>query len=245
MKKYFFISDLHIGAGADNIERDKLNRIKSFFDFIKPLDCELFIVGDLFDFWFEYKHVIPSISYSILFEISKLIEAGIQVHFLPGNHDSWIRDFFSKQMKIIVHEEKHTTKVNSKKLYLFHGDGILKKDVGYRLLKRIFRNPVNIFLYRWIHPDLGVPLAKHMSQTSRNHTSGKIYNFEEEYLEYAKKKFKLGFDYVILGHTHRPAYEKFNEHVLVNLGDWMVHNSYALLDENGLSLNFWNSNSQQ
>ncbi len=241
MKKYFFISDIHIGAGESSTERNKLKKLASFFDFIKNENSELFIVGDMFDFWFEYKYAIPSITYPTLFEISKLIEAGVEVHFLPGNHDSWTRNFFSDQMQFTVHRETLDVTLYSKKLFLFHGDGILKKDTGYRFLKKIFRNPVNICLYRWIHPDIGIPLAKFMSHTSRNHTAGKELHHQDEYLEYARKKFDQGYDAVILGHSHQPLYHDNDGKIFINLGDWLFHNSYGLLDEHGLSLNYWNS----
>lgn len=241
MEKVFFISDIHFGAGTKDEEKEKLNRLTSFFNFVNQPGNQLYIIGDLFDFWFEYKHAVSNQYFQILYRIHKLIENKVSVHFLPGNHDSWIRNFFTEQIQIIVHPEIFTGEIQSKKLFLFHGDGISKKDTGYRLLKKIFRNPINIFLYRMLHPDIGIPIARLMSRGSRKHTSGKDFNDEEDYLAFAFEKFNQGFDYVIVGHSHKPLYKKANNCVFLNLGDWISNFSYAKLEEGNLALNYWNS----
>ena len=241
MAKYYFISDIHTGAGTESDERKKLIKLKSFFNFIKQPGNELFIVGDLFDYWFEYKHAVPNKFYSVLFEISKLIESDVAVHFLRGNHDCWLQDFLKKQVKIDILPDLFTTEIHSKKTFIFHGDGILKSDSGYRLLKKIFRHPLNIFLFRCLHPDIGIPLTKRMSQTSRFYTSSKIFDYTNEYIDYAALKFSQGYDYVILGHSHEPLLKKIDGKVLINLGDWIKHFSYGMISNGTLSLNFWNS----
>ncbi|OQX95963.1 hypothetical protein B6I21_02545 [candidate division KSB1 bacterium 4572_119] len=240
MKKIYFISDLHVGAEFEN-QADIDQQLFTFFNFIKNPENELFIVGDLFDFWFEYKHVVPAKPYRVLFELSKLIEAGVKVHFLRGNHDCWIRDFLPSKIQIEIHPDIYTFEYNSKRVLLFHGDGILKSDRGYRLLKKIFRNRFNIFLYRWLHPDLGIPLAKLMSHTSRQHNSKRSAspNFDD-YFNFAREKFNQGIDYVILCHTHQPQLKQIGENIFLNPGDWINHFTYGLLDENGLTLNHWN-----
>lgn len=241
MEKVFFISDVHIGAGTKVEEQEKLNRLTSFLNFINHPGNQLFIVGDLFDFWFEYQHVVPNKYFQILFRIHKLIENNITVHFLPGNHDCWIQDFFSEQIKIRVHPEIFSTAIQSKKILLFHGDGISNKDTGYRILKKIFRNPINIFLYRLLHPDLGIPLAKLMSAGSRQHTSGKDFGDEQDYLHFAIEQFQQDIDYVIVGHSHKPLYTKIDNHILLNLGDWIHHFSYGKMEAGNLTLHDWNS----
>ena len=241
MAKSFFISDIHFGAGNELEEKEKLSHLKSFFEFIKQPGNELFIVGDLFDFWFEYKHAVPNKFYVLLFEISKLIEADVKVNFLRGNHDCWLLDFLSNQVKINILPDIFTTEIDSKKIFIFHGDGILKKDKGYRLLKKIFRHPLNIFLYRWLHPDLGIPLTKLMSRTSRKYTSTKFIDYSNEYIDYAAEKFNQGYDYVILGHSHNPLFKKIDNNVLINLGDWISHFSYGQMANGTLSLHYWNS----
>ena len=239
MPKSFFISDVHIGAGSQEEERLKLSHLISFFNFINQNGNRLYIVGDLFDFWFEYKHAISNQHFKILYQISKLIENGVELHFLPGNHDCWIRNFLSQQLNIIIHPEISNIEIHSKKISLFHGDGISKKDKGYQILKKIFRNPINILFYRWIHPDIGIPLAKFMSASSRQHTSSKELNDEDDYIGYAKDKFSEGFDYVIVGHSHRPLLHKFDDKIFLNLGNWISDNSYGQLENGELTLNFW------
>ncbi len=240
MTTYYFISDLHIGAQADFKNAEQFRKLISFFNFLKQTPTELFIVGDLFDFWFEYKHVVPAKPFPLLFELAKLIEAGVPIHFQRGNHDCWLRNFLNEQLNFIIHPDEFSINLNSKNIYLFHGDGIAKRDKGYRFLKKIFRNRLNIFLYRWLHPDIGIPLAKLASRTSRQHTSKKIYDHTSEYLTFAQNKFDQGADIVIVGHTHQPALTKFNDKLLVNLGDWIHNFSYGLLEGASFSLNYWN-----
>ena len=239
MGDVYFISDLHVGAGDTKKEKEKLEHLFSFFDYIEKPKNKLFIVGDLFDFWFEYKHVVPGKYYRLFFRFSKMIEKGVEIHFLPGNHDFWIRDFFEKEIGFDVHPEVFETEIDGVKFFLFHGDGVSKKDKGYQLLKKIFRNPLNIFLYRWLHPDIGVPLANLSSHTSRKHTANKKLNDEDDYLEFAVDKFKKGFDCVIMGHSHNPWIETINGKHLINLGDWINNFYYGLFSNGELSLNYW------
>jgi len=241
MEKIFFISDIHFGAGNQFEEIEKLNRLTSFFNYIDQPGNQLYIVGDLFDFWFEYQHVVPNAHFKIFYHIHRLIENQVAVHFLPGNHDSWTNSFFTEQIKMVVHPEIFAFEIQAKKILLFHGDGISKKDVGYRILKKIFRNPVNIFFYRLLHPDLGIPFAKLMSMSSRKHTSGRELNDEEDYWNFATEKFTQGFDYVIVGHSHKPLYRAMDNHVFLNLGDWIHHFSYGELNQGKLTLHYWNS----
>ena len=227
MEQFFFISDIHFGTGTEAEEQEKLKQLTSFFNFINHQGNQLYIVGDLFDFWFEYQHVVPNQYFKVLYPIHQLIKNNVTVHFLPGNHDSWIRNFFTEQIGIIVHPDIFPSEMQSKKVFLFHGDGISKQDTGYRILKKIFRNRVNIFFYRLVHPDIGIPFAKLMSMGSRKHTAGRQFDDEQDYLDYAIEKFNQGYDYVIVGHSHRPLFKKVNNHVLLNLGDWINHFSYV------------------
>lgn len=239
MKAVYFISDLHIGAGTAVDEKSKIDRLFSFLDYINQPANRLFIVGDLFDFWFEYKHVVPKKHYQVLFKFHDLISNGVEVHFLPGNHDYWIGDFFERQIGFKVHPEILAIELQSKKFFIFHGDGISNQDKGYQLLKKVFRNPLNIFCYRWLHPDLGIPLARLTSHTSRKHTSTRLLDDEDDYRNFAVDKFNSGFDYVVVGHSHRPSLENIDGKYLINLGDWIKHYSYGLLANGNFSLNYW------
>lgn len=239
MNKIYFISDLHIGAELAETRNDKLGKIYSFLNEINNMNNSLFIVGDLFDFWFEYKYFIPKKNYRIFYEFSKLIDNGVDIHFLPGNHDYWISDFFEQELGFSVHGETLEIELQSKKVFIFHGDGISTKDKGYRFLKKITRSPINIFLFRLLHPDLGAWIAERASRTSRQYTSYKQLDDEADYLAYAKDKFEQSFDYVVTGHSHRPTIESIGANKLINLGDWINHFSYGLLMNGELSLNFW------
>lgn len=245
MNEIYFISDLHIGAGTEYEEKSKIDKLFAFLEYINHPKNRLYIIGDLFDFWFEYKHVIPKKYYRVLFQFYKLVENGVEVNFVPGNHDYWIRNFFHDHVGFIVHPETVEIELQSKKIFMFHGDGISTHDKGYRLLKKIFRNPINIMLYRWLHPDFGVPLARFMSHTSRQHTSNINLNDECDYLNFAIDKFNEGFDCVVVGHSHRPWLKNMNGKYLINLGDWISHFSYGLLSNGKLSLRYWNLNNNE
>ena len=241
MGEIFFISDIHAGADFDNEQKSRYQKLSAFFESIKNPGNELYIIGDLFDFWFEYKHVIPAKTYSVLFEISKLIEAGLRVHFLPGNHDCWYKDFLSRELNMIIHDDVYTPTIFDKKFFLFHGDGILKNDKGYRLLKKVIRHPLNIFLFRLIHPDLGIPLARLTAHGSRRYTQTKFSDNSEQYFQYANEKFNQGYDYVIIGHTHKPMIKFFGEKAFLNLGDWIDSFTYGKFSQqSGIELKKWN-----
>lgn len=240
MDRAFFISDIHLGAGNKSVEAEKYRKLTSFLNHINTPGTQLFIVGDLFDFWFEYKTVVPKQYFPLLFHISKLIENNVIVHFSPGNHDCWIDDFFSHQIGMIVHPEEYAIELQSKQVYFFHGDGVSKKDTAYRILKKILRNPLNIFLYRLMHPDFGIPFAKLMATGSRKHTAGKDFGDEEDYVNFAVEKFNQGFNYVIVGHSHKPLLTTIGANRYINLGDWIQHFSYGKLENGILTLNFWN-----
>ena len=234
--KVFFISDAHLGSQTPSQEKEKEERLISFFQKIEPDACGLYIVGDLFDFWFEYKHLIPKSFQRVLWRLEKLKTSGTQIIYICGNHDFWLGDFLPVQMGIPVHKDGLSVELQGKKIYLSHGDGLAKSDWGYRILKKILRNRVNIWLYRQLPPDFAIPLARFVSSSSRNYTSGRETKFLDEYGQFAAQKISSGFDYVILGHTHHPCLEKIEKGVYVNLGDWFGNYTYAVLDKGEIRL---------
>lgn len=249
MKKAYFISDLHVGSHNQENEILKEKYLRSFFDFLnQEHEFSLYIVGDLFDFWFEYKHAIPTYYQHILSKLMLLREKGIPITFISGNHDFWMRDFFEKHMGIPTFHGIHTETILGKSFFFFHGDGIVEKDVGYRTLKRILQNPLVIWLYRWIHPDIGIPIARYASQLSRNHY---VLEPEEaaaedaEYIAYAETQFQKGYDIVVMGHTHRPMVHKKEDKIYINLGDWLVHFTYATFDGQTLEQHTWKLNEEK
>ncbi len=239
MGKIFFISDVHLTTNYSKSEKQKEKRLLSFLDYVSHYGDRLFIVGDLFDFWFEYRTVIPRGYTNILCSLARLRELDKEIHYITGNHDFWMKDFLSQELKINIHIDNFDYMVENKKFYIFHGDGIAKNDRGYRLLKKIFRNKINIFLYSLIHPDIGIPLAKWISSLSRKHTFKDNAPQDLDYIQKAIKKFKQGYDFVICGHLHWPKYLTFGQKVYVNLGDWITHFSYAEYEDQQIKLLTW------
>ncbi|HEX9912375.1 MAG TPA: UDP-2,3-diacylglucosamine diphosphatase, partial [candidate division Zixibacteria bacterium] len=188
----YFISDAHLGSNSPAKEKLKEERLLLFLEQIKKDSQALYILGDLFEFWFEYKNVIPKNHFPVLMKLKELIDLGIPITYLVGNHDFWLGDSLTEQvgMKIVKHplSVEHQGKI----IYLIHGDGLAKKDIGYRILKKILRNRINIFLYKLIPPDIGIPFAKIIASYSRNKTQSRDKEFLEDYREFAKEKIVEG-----------------------------------------------------
>ncbi len=239
MAKAYFISDAHLGLGSVQEEREKESRIVGFLEHIKTDASQLFIVGDLFDAWFEYRTVIPKGFHRLFTALEDLTSRGITVHYLAGNHDYWIRDFFRDQLGMKIYHDAFDITIQNKKIYIHHGDGLVSNDLGYRILKKILRNKVNIWLYSWLHPDIGITLARTSSKSSRQYTATKHYGEQDSMLQYAREKIKEGFDIVIMGHRHQPTFTKVENGFYVNLGDWISHNSYAELDNGQITIQYW------
>lgn len=239
MGSTFFISDVHLGMNRKKSEKLKERRLLSFLDYVAQYGERLFIVGDLFDFWFEYRTAIPIGFTSVLCALAQLRELGKEMHYIAGNHDFWMRNFLKNEFGITIHYDDVSTIIENRKFYLSHGDGLNKKDVGYRILKKVFRNRVNIFLYSLIHPDIGIPFAKWISSLSRKHTDSTAKLNDSDYIRAALQKFEAGYDYVIFGHLHTPKYQTFGQKVYINLGDWIEHFTYAEFDGENLKLLSW------
>jgi len=240
MKPYFFISDSHIGFDKPAEEKEKIERLLAFFRFVKENGERLFLLGDLYDFWFEYKTVIPRRNVAILLALKDLVDSGVKIDYLIGNHDFWVGDFFENDLGIQIHQEPMEIRLQDKKCFIAHGDGFARNDAGYRRLKKVLRHPLNIKLYRMIHPDIGFAVADFFSRWSRN--SRDIKNKENQYLEYARERFSDGFDCVILAHIHIPQELKQNGKRYINTGDWMHHFTYGKLENGKLSLEYWTKN---
>jgi len=235
----FFFSDVHLGLDSPENERQKENRLLGFLRTILPASDHLFILGDLFDFWFEYGTVIPKGFHRTLAALQDFTDRGIPVHYLAGNHDFWMGDFFRQELGMILHADPYEMTVGGKQIFFHHGDGLAKNDTGYRLLKPILRSRINIRLYRWLHPDIGVRLARGSSRTSRQHTSRKHFGEEEGMIEFACSQLARGADIVMMGHRHMPSLLSIDRGTYVNLGDWITYNTYAELSDGQLSLKTW------
>jgi len=234
----YFISDVHLGELPPEHESERVTIFKEFLHQLEDVADRIFFVGDLFDFWFEYTYVIPKKHFQILRQLSRLSDRGIEMHYLPGNHDFWLGGFFDRELGIHTYSDDWQGEIDGKKFYLFHGDGIAHKDTGYRILRKFLRMPFNIRLFRWLHPDLGIPFARFVSGSSRQYTNQLKLNDHNDYIAFARKKFELGFDYVIMGHRHKPFIHTDKECKYVNLGDWLENFSYGVFDGNDLRIEY-------
>lgn len=239
MAAAYFISDAHLGLGSREEERRKQDRLLSFLDHLRGGTEQLFILGDLFDAWIEYRTVIPKGFHRILTALDDLVRNGVTIHYLAGNHDYWMRDYFRKELGIQTHPESFDIVVEGKRVYLHHGDGLGKGDRGYKILKRVLRNPLSIWLYGWLHPDIGISLARSSSQTSRRYMSGKDAGNDDAMLAFASAKISEGYDYVIMGHRHEPTERRCGGGTYINLGDWITHNTYAVMNGGSIALEKW------
>ncbi len=241
-KKIYFASDFHLGAPdyTTSLEREK--RIVMWLEEIKNDAEEVYLVGDLFDFWFEYKTVVPRGYVRILGKIAELTDSGIPVHLFTGNHDMWIFDYLPKEINIILHREPIERVFNGKKFLIGHGDGLGPGDTGYKFLKKVFANKLCQWLFARIHPNLGMSIANYWSHRSRifNEThEEKFLGDDKEWLViYCKEVLqKKHYDYFIFGHRHLPLdIELSDSSRYINLGEWFKSDSFAVFDGAKLSL---------
>ncbi len=237
--KTYFISDAHLGLGTKDEERAKESRLIQFLDHIAHDVDQLFIVGDLFDAWFEYRTVIPKGFHRFFAKVSELTDRGVPIHYLAGNHDYWMRDFFRDELGMNTHYEPFDVWIDDKRIYIHHGDGLAANDTGYLILKKLFRSRLNIWLYSWLHPDIGLAFAKSTSKRSRQHTSGKDYGEGDAMMGFAQEKIDEGYDIVVMGHRHRPVIRQLGKGTYINLGDWIEHNTFAELEGGCITLKTW------
>lgn len=238
-KRYLFISDQHLGLQTKEIEDKKEKLLVKFLEFAKDNCDELFLVGDLFDYWFEYKRVYQKGFYRTLTALQDVAEKGTKIHYFIGNHDFLHRDFFSKEFGTKMYKGSLDVLLNGKRFYIAHGDGLVKNDIGYKILKIILRNKFIQKMYSLLHPDIGIAIASKTSKSSRKYTKKKNYGEIDGLLDTAKKKIDEGFDYVIFGHSHERAVTKYNSGVYINLGSWIDKPCYGNFDSNGFEVIDW------
>jgi len=232
----YFISDIHLGFYKR--ERDVLreNILLRFLDHISNNCKKLFIVGDLFDYWFEYKYVVPKYYYRTLSKLREMRDNQIEIEYLMGNHDFGHWDFFEKEIDISIIKHDIEREINGKRFYISHGDGKAYNDAGYRFIKKILRNNLAQRLFYMIHPDIGIGLASTSSKKSRNYTDKKDYTNRDGMRDFAVEKIKEGFDFVIMGHRHLLIDEKIGNGKYINLGEWFAEPHYAAFDGNNIKL---------
>ena len=246
-KKIYFASDNHLGAPSNDISRVREKKFVNWLDFIKKDASSIFLLGDLFDFWFEYKTVVPKGFTRVLGKLAEISDLGIKINFFVGNHDLWMRDYFQKELGIEVHHKPLTTQINESKFFLAHGDGLGPGDHGYKLMKKVFINPLSKWIFSWIHPDIGMSLGKYLSQKNKLISGDKNVKFlgeqKEPLVVFSKAKLKeQHFDYLIFGHRHIPIEIPLNEKAnYINLGDWFKSYTYGVFDGKKFELKVWNN----
>ena len=235
-KKIYFASDSHLGA--PNLE-ESLVREKKFVSWLGTIkkDAEaIFLVGDIFDFWFEYSEVVPKGFTRTLGKLAEISDAGISIHYFAGNHDMWLVDYFQKELNLTVYNKPKVFTINDKKFFVGHGDGLGPGDKSFKIMKKIFKNPFFNWCFRCVHPDLGIKIGKYLSNKNRLKSSLEDLRFngnENEWLtKYCKEKLKnKHYDYFVFGHRHIPLEIKLSPNsTYINLGDWITHFSYAVFD---------------
>jgi len=244
--KLYFASDIHLGAISYATSREREDRLIRWLDMIKEDASEVFLMGDVFDFWFEYKTVVPKGYIRFLGKLAQLADLGIKIYMFKGNHDMWMFDYFPKELGATIISNELEIEHNGKKFYLHHGDGLGPGDIKYKFLKKFFRSPFCQWLFARIHPNLGVGVANYWSSHSRiaGEKSDGLKPGQHEWLvtfcnDLLKTKH---FDYLIFGHRHKTMDVMLNEKSrYVNLGEWVKTFSYAEFDGQELHLKHFES----
>lgn len=243
-KNIYFASDFHLGSPSHAESRKREDRIIRWLNAIEASCSELFLMGDIFDFWFEYREVVPKGFIRLQGKLATMSDSGIKIYFFKGNHDMWVNDYFTKEIGINIVSDELIIERGGKRFYLHHGDGLGPGDHKYKMLRKIFRNPVCQWLFSLVPPRIGLGIANWWSGSSRlaNSTEEVFNGVENEWLAvYAKEQLlKEHFDYFIFGHRHLPLDIELNEKSkYINLGEWMNFNSYAVFDGKELTLNYF------
>lgn len=240
-KKIYFISDVHLGLPnhGESLKRERV--LVDWLESIKSETKALYLLGDIFDFWYEYKHVVPRGYVRFLSKITEFTDLGIPVYFFTGNHDIWAFDYFEKEIGMSIIRKPQTIELGGKQFHLAHGDGLGPADVGFKLLKWLFTNKTAQFMFSRVHPNFAIALGNTWSRKHRyeNNLDDITYQgLENEWLvQYSKEMLKKEpIDYFIFGHRHILLNLKIEDAQFINLGDWISSFSFAVFDGQKLSL---------
>jgi UDP-2,3-diacylglucosamine hydrolase len=241
--KIYFASDFHFGVPDHALSREREDLVVSWLEEIRKDAAEIYLIGDVFDFWFEYSAVIPKGFIRFQGKLAELADSGIKITLFKGNHDMWMFDYFVKELGIQVISDELILERNGKKFYLHHGDGLGPGDAKYKILKKIFRSTFCQWLFARIHPNFGVRIAKKWSKYSRlqNNQKEEFQDLSKEWLvSYCKELLlKEHYDFLIFGHRHLPLDVQLGNSRYINLGEWMNFNSYAVFDGENLELRYF------
>ncbi len=241
-KKIYFASDNHLGAPTADASKPREKKFVAWLDEIKQDAAAIFLLGDLFDFWFEYKTVIPKGFTRTLGKLAEISDSGIPIYFFVGNHDLWMADYFKSELNIPVYHKPEEFVFNNTTFFIGHGDGLGPGDTGYKRMKKVFTNPFFKWLFRWVHPDIGMRIAQYLSVKNKlisGDEDAKFLGEDNEWLaQYSKKKLSEKHrDFFVFGHRHLPLEITLNESSkYINLGDWISHYTYGVFDGNTMEL---------
>ena len=241
-KKIYFSSDNHLGAPTPEASKPREKKFVAWLNEIKEDAAAIFLLGDLFDFWFEYKTVVPKGFTRTLGKLAEIADSGIPIYFFVGNHDLWMKDYFKTELGIPVYHKSQEFTVNDTSFFIGHGDGLGPKDKGYKRMKKVFTNPFFKWLFKWMHPDIGIRIGQYMSVKNKlisGDDDAKFLGEENEWLAiYAKRKLEDKHrDFFIFGHRHLPLEIQLNEtSKYINLGDWIQYYTYGVFDGNSFEL---------
>ena len=246
-KKIYFASDFHLGLPNYETSRQREDKIVRWLNSIKADAAEIFLVGDIFDFWFEYAMVVPKGFVRLQGAIAALTDAGIPVHFFKGNHDLWMFTYFQKELGVQLHSEPIEREFNGKRFFIGHGDGLGPGDYKYKLLKRFFRGRLCQWLFARLHPNFGIGLASLLSRRSRANGGSKDAQYtgpQDEWLfQYVQEQAQTKHhDFYIFGHRHLVLDVQLETARYINLGEWLNGSQYAVFDGQTLDLLNWPNN---
>ena len=235
-KKIYFSSDNHLGAPTKEESLPREKKFVKWLDEIKEDAAAIFLLGDLFDFWFEYKTVGPKGFVRTLGKLAEISDSGIPIYFFVGNHDLWMNDYFEKELNIPTFYDSKEFTFNNKTFLIGHGDGKGPYDKGYKRMKKVFTNRFSKWIYRWLHPDIGMRLAQYLSVKNKlisgNEDKFFLGDNKEWLAAYAKRKLESKhYDYFVFGHRHLPMEIKVGDNsTYFNLGDWINHYTFGVFD---------------
>ena len=244
-KRIYFCSDNHLGSPNRNLSLEREKIFITWLDQIKTDAQAIFFLGDLFDFWFEYKKVVPKGFTRLFGKLAELSDSGIDLFFFVGNHDCWIGNYFEDELGINVFHKKVDLNIDNYNILIGHGDGLGPGDNKYKFLKLLFRNPILKKLFSFIHPDIGISLGSFLSQKNKILSgSEKVFESEDKEMlfSYCKGVLKTKYyHFFIFGHRHIPLeLDLGNNSKYFNTGDWITHFSYLVYDGNSFNLNYFN-----
>lgn len=235
-----FVSDAHFGTDHETAEKERVNSFVAFLRYAREQADTLYIVGDLFDFWFEYRQVLPRTHIMVLTELDALVRSGVRVIYLAGNHDYWIGESFTDMLGIEVSYNPLDLDIQGKRVLVTHGDELTAgHDPAYRFLRRIVRSRFAIRAYHFIHPDIGIPFARWASSLSRGYTNRKKFILNRTLDAAVRNHLRKGYDGVIMGHIHHADHLHYDEGELLILGDWIEYFTYAEMHDGKMRLKRW------